>query len=365
MPSPVGVSAQSPLPESLIPGQSPSALAPMQDVTNLPYMQVVDSCGPPDFFFTEYFRVHEHSRLEPDILRSITENESGRPVFAQLIGQRPDDLRRTVRDLLPYPLAGIDLNMGCPAPKVYKKNVGGGLLRDLADADRVLGVLREAVPGLFTVKMRVGFEDDARFDELLGLIKKHEVDLLSLHTRFVKDGYRGSARHGYGTHAVENLSCPVLLNGDVSSAARGIQLLKETGAHGVMIGRGAIRNPWIFRQLRQMQAGQAVFRPTLADVHRYLLALYEALDNPEIPESKNVARMKKFINFVGLGVDEEGGFLHEARRAKSRTELFAICSRYLLDEGRGELPFPDEPFPGLVARPNREGPAPVATEACA
>ena len=168
MASPVGVTVRASLPDTLVPGQAPSALAPMQDVTSLPYMQVVASCGPPDYFFTEYFRVHEHSRLEPHILRSITENESGRPVFAQLIGERPDDLRRTIRDLLPHPVAGIDLNMGCPAPKVYKKNVGGGLLRNLADADRALGVLREAVPGLFTVKMRVGFEDDSRFDELLG-----------------------------------------------------------------------------------------------------------------------------------------------------------------------------------------------------
>ncbi|MGE4550099.1 MAG: tRNA-dihydrouridine synthase family protein [Opitutales bacterium] len=365
MASPVGVTVRASLPDTLVPGQAPSALAPMQDVTSLPYMQVVASCGPPDYFFTEYFRVHEHSRLEPHILRSITENESGRPVFAQLIGERPDDLRRTVRDLLPHPVAGIDLNMGCPAPKVYKKNVGGGLLRNLADADRALGVLREAVPGLFTVKMRVGFEDDSRFDELLGLIEKHEVDLLSLHTRLVRDGYRGPARHAYGKRAVGRLSCPVLLNGDLSSAARAVQLLQETGAHGVMIGRAAIRNPWIFRQLCELQAGQPPHRPTLADVHRYLEQLYDAFDQPEVPEAKQVARMKKFLNFVGLGVDGEGRFLHQVRRAKTRAELFGICSRHLLEEGRGELPFPDEPFPGLVARPNREGPAqPVTVTAC-
>jgi len=337
----------------------------MQDVTSLPYMEVVASCGPPDYFFTEYFRVHEHSRLEPHILRSITENESGRPVFAQLIGERPDDLRRTVRDLLSHPVAGIDLNMGCPAPKVYKKNVGGGLLRDLADADRVIGVLRDAVPGFFSVKMRVGFEDDSRFDELLGLIAKHEVDLLSLHTRLVRDGYRGSARHDYGKRAVESLSCPVLVNGDLSSASRALEVLEQTGAHGVMIGRAAIRNPWIFRQLRELQAGLSPHRPALADVYRYLEQLYDAFDQPEVPEGKQVARMKKFLNFVGLGVDEEGRFLHQVRRAKTRSELFGICSHHLLEKGRGELPFPDEPFPGLVARPNREGPAqPVPDATC-
>ncbi|MFP6900871.1 MAG: tRNA-dihydrouridine synthase family protein, partial [Opitutales bacterium] len=237
---------------------------------------------------------------------------------------------------------------------------GGGLLRDLADADRVLGVLRACIPGLFTVKMRIGFEDDVRFGELLGLIEKHGVDLLSLHTRLVRDGYRGPARHLYAQRAVERLSCPVLLNGDVSSATRAIALLEETGVHGVMIGRAAIRNPWIFRQLRELQAGQPVHAPVLADLYGYLEQLYEAFDHPDLPEVKKVARMKKFLNFVGLGVDAEGRFLHEARRAKTRAELFGICSRHLLEEGRGELVFPDEPFPGLVARPNREGTAPVS-----
>ncbi|MBO94072.1 MAG: dihydrouridine synthase [Opitutales bacterium] len=327
----------------------------MQDVTSLPYMQVIASLGPPDYFFTEYFRVHQHSRLDPEILRSITENRSGRPVFAQIIGERPDDLRRTVRELFSHPIAGIDFNMGCPAPRVYRKNVGGGLLRNLADADRALGVLREAVPGQFTVKTRIGFEDDSRFDELLDLIEKHGVDLLSLHVRLVRDGYHGPARHHYGKRAVERLACPVLLNGDVSSAARAIELLGQTGAFGVMIGRGAIRNPWIFSQLRQLQSGQPVHRPTLGDVHGYVEQLYQAFDKPDIPEAKNIARMKKFLNFIGLAVDEEGVFLHQVRRARTRTDLFAVCSHHLLAEGRGESIFPDEPWPDLVARPNREG----------
>ena len=123
MGSPISSSAPVALPEPLLQGQSPSALAPMQDVTGLPFMRVVAACGPPDYFFTEYFRVHEHSRLEPKILSSITEYDSGRPVFAQLIGERHDDLRRTVRDLLPHPIAGIDLYMGCPAPGCTRKTL--------------------------------------------------------------------------------------------------------------------------------------------------------------------------------------------------------------------------------------------------
>ncbi|MDP2137052.1 MAG: tRNA-dihydrouridine synthase, partial [Candidatus Didemnitutus sp.] len=127
-----------------------TALAPMQDVTDLPFMRLVAHFGAPDYFFTEFFRVHGQSRPEKHILRSIVENQTGRPVFAQLIGEQIPDMVRTVRELLHHPIAGIDLNMGCPAPKIYKKNCGGGLLRDPQKIDSLLGALRDAVPGRFT-----------------------------------------------------------------------------------------------------------------------------------------------------------------------------------------------------------------------
>ena len=105
------------------------ALAPMQDVTGLGFMRTIARRGPPDFFFTEFFRVHAHSKLDEEILESITQNPTEVPVFAQLIGENLDDMGRTVEELEKYPIAGIDLNFGCPAPRVYRKNVGGGLLR--------------------------------------------------------------------------------------------------------------------------------------------------------------------------------------------------------------------------------------------
>jgi len=356
------------LPDSLVPGQWPTALAPMQDVTNLPYMKVVASCGVPDFFFTEYFRVHAHSRLNPEILRSITENSSGRPIFAQLIGENPKDLTRTVIELEQYPVAGIDLNMGCPAPKVYKKNVGGGLLRDPETVDRALGTLRECVSSRLTVKMRVGFEDDRNFETMLDLVEKHKVDLLSLHVRTVRGGYRSEPDYRYAACAVHQLNCPVLVNGDITSAAKAHRILRETGSAGVMIGRSAIRNPWIFLQIRQLQSNERPFRPLLRDVYSYVEDLYREMEDSSIAESKQVARMKKFLNFVGLGVDEEGQFLHEMRRAASKSNLFDICARYMLEDSRGSTPYPDEAFPGLVARPNQEGrakPHSRAVQACA
>ena len=100
------------------------ALAPMQDVTDLPFMRLMAQFGGADLYFTEYFRVHVTSCLDKPILRSITENPTGRPIIAQMIGNDIPALVRSARALQQYPIAGVDLNLGCPAPVVYRKCAG-------------------------------------------------------------------------------------------------------------------------------------------------------------------------------------------------------------------------------------------------
>ncbi len=104
------------------------SLAPMQDVTTLEFMRVIARYGGPEVYWTEFFRVHGDSRLEKWILKSITENPTGKPIVAQLIGNDIPSLVRAAKELQQYPVAAIDLNLGCPAPIVYRKCAGGGLL---------------------------------------------------------------------------------------------------------------------------------------------------------------------------------------------------------------------------------------------
>ena len=354
MSSTAALPSSRPLPPGHLSGQPLTALAPMQDVTDLPFMRVAAHYGAPDYFFTEFFRVHSQSRPEKHILRSIVENKTGRPVFAQLIGEHVPDMVRTVKELLKYPIAGIDLNLGCPAPKIYKKNVGGGLLRDPAKIDQLLGALRAVVPGLFTVKMRIGFDSTENYERVLSLINKHSVDLLSVHGRTVKEGYRSDVHYNHIATAARTVRCPVLANGNVSSADKAAAVLAETGAAGVMVGRHAIRNPWIFWQCREKFTAHTFFQPALADVREYIARLYRETQTPDIPEKAHVAKMKKYLNFVGQSVDPEGAFLHDMRRAMTEAELFAVCDTHLLAEPA--KPFANEPYPGIIARPNCETP---------
>src|ERR1051325_4564975 len=196
------------------------ALAPMQDVTDLPFWKLMHDYGGPDLYFTEYFRVHPTSNLEKYILRSITENPTGKPAIAQMIGNDIPSLVRSARELQHYAIVAVDLNLGCPAPVVYRKCAGGGLLREPKRVDAILGALREAVTIKFTVKTRLGFDSPNLFDELLSIFAKHSLDLLTVHGRTVAEMYRSEVHYDIIARAVAAMPCPVLANGNIHSAAR-------------------------------------------------------------------------------------------------------------------------------------------------
>ena len=323
----------------------PTALAPMQDVTGLPFMSLVSERGEPDMFFTEFFRVHANSRLDPEILSSVTENPTKRPVFAQLIGENISDIKRTVLEFKNFPVAGIDLNMGCPAPRVYKKNVGGGLLKDPAKIDQILEVMRDNWESNLTVKMRIGFEDDCNFERILNIILKNKINLLSLHVRTVKGGYNTMPSYNYVEKAVEILrgDCPLLVNGSIETAEEALALKQQFGVLGVMIGRAAIRNPWIFRQIRERSSGKTPFVPTRSDLYKYCIDLYNALSHPHIEERKMVSRMKKFLNYICLSLSDSGQFLEQVRHALTQKELFSVFEYHLMLNSKSELEVSNKP----------------------
>jgi nifR3 family TIM-barrel protein len=318
------------------------ALAPMQDVTDLAFWRLLVKFGGADVYFTEYFRVHADSRLDRPILDSILHNPTGRPVVAQMIGSDIPALVRTAKELQQHPVAAVDLNLGCPAPIVYKKCAGGGLLRDPDRIDAILGALRDALAIPFTVKTRIGFADAAEFDRILPLFAKHGIDLVTVHGRTVAEMYRSAVRIDLIARAAAELRCPVLANGNVSSVQDTAEMLRRTGARGVMIGRGAVRNPWIFAQIRQAQRGGDPELPSGRQVLDYVRELFDAVTSPQVSEALRVQKMKKYVNFLGAGVDDSGDFLHQIRRAVSRSEFFRICEDFL-DHDRPMALAPAEP----------------------
>lgn len=314
----------------LLPESRPAlVLAPMQDVTDLPFMRVLGRRSLPDWFVTEYFRVHPDSRLNKYILRSICENETGRPIYAQMIGRDIPNLVRSAKELCEFPIAGIDLNLGCPAPVVCRKDAGGGLLRSPEKIHEILGALRDAIPVRFTVKTRLGYHSPEEFPGLLDVFKSHYLDGLTIHGRTVTDRYKTPVKPDFVKLAVEAMPCPVIANGNVVDPATALSFHGQTGAAGLMIGRGAIRNPWLFAQISAAFLGKPVIRPSFRDLFEYIMELSDELarEHPDFNAILHVQRMKKTLVYICDGIDPE--FEQAIRRMKTPAEFEQLCRAHL------------------------------------
>lgn len=345
----------------LLPPHRPAlVLAPMQDVTDLPFMRVLARRSSPDWFVTEYFRVHPDSRLSSYILRSIAENPTGIPIFAQMIGRDLPNLIRTAKELSQYPIAGIDLNLGCPAPVVCRKDAGGGLLRYPEKISEILAALREAIPGRFTVKTRLGFALPEEFPALLEVFRRHGLDGLTIHGRTVADRYRTPVRTDWVKLAVDTMPCPVIANGNVVDASTALAFHKKTRAAGLMIGRGAIRNPWIFSQIKAALAGHTPAPKTRRDLLDYIHELSEELaaEHPAFDPLLHVQRMKKTLIYICEGLDAD--FENAIRRMKTPAEFTALCANHLENDSPLPLSPPAQSrifcgFGELLSSPDPQG----------
>jgi tRNA-dihydrouridine synthase len=320
--------------------QSPFVLSPMCDFTSMG--KFVAQVGPPDLFHIEYARVHANTSWSQDWLDFVCGYGPQHRVIAQLIGCEPEYFVKALEFARKLPISGIDLNLGCPAPKIYKQNVGGGLLRDLDVVDRIVGTLREAIdpPLTLSVKFRLGFENPDAWEGVFSILKKHSVDWCTVHLRTVSDGYRVPARFNLAHEVVEASPCPILLNGDIQTVTQGRELIASTGAWGVSIGRAALRYPWIFRRAH----GGAP--ATYAEAYEYLKWIVTNL--------RSVGHIKGHLNFLGLSVDAQGRFLKRMRQSRTTEELLRLGEETLLP--RGSEIFPEAPFSNLYARPSMEKP---------
>ena len=182
-------------------------LAPMRDLTDSPFMKIIAERGCPDFFCAEYFRIHEYYDFEPRVLDAILSRPLGRPVVAQLIGEDARHIARAVRELKKTGCTEmLDFNLGCPVPKICRKNVGGGLLRFPEKIGEILRTIRGEWDGIFSVKMRLGFNSEDEFKVLFEKVASESPDWITVHARTVKQLYRGRPNFVPVKWAAENFA---------------------------------------------------------------------------------------------------------------------------------------------------------------
>ncbi len=274
----------------------PLMLAPMQGLTNRALRALFIEWVRPDVVFTEFMRVSNVSRhrLRRSDLAEAASATAEVPLVAQLVGSNRQALVAAARSAEAAGARHINLNMGCPFGRMTSGAAGGAMLQHPALLAEIIPALRNAITGTFSVKLRAGYDDPGQIFSLLPLFTEADVDFLILHPRTVIQKYAETADHAITRRVVRESPLPVIANGDVRTAAAGLQILEETGAAGLMLGRGAIADPLLFDRLRNRSLSEPTAAESAVMLQHYLrqvLARYCELfcgDKQILDKLKNV-----------------------------------------------------------------------------
>ncbi len=277
-------------------------LAPMAGVTDSIFRRMIlalGGCGLVCSEMTSAASVSPNLRKRHRLLDYLPEE---RPITMQLSGNDPEMIARAARTVAELGADILDINCGCPSPKVTGSGHGASLLRDLPKLSRVLHAVRAAVSIPVTLKFRAGWDEQhLNYIETAQRAEAAGMAALALHPRTREQRYTGQADWSRIAEVKRSVSIPVIGSGDVQSAADALRRMADSDVDGVMIGRAAIANPWIFRQIANLRRGEPPFMPAPMDKRDFLLE-HMALCCGEMPERLALNRTKQLIGqfFIGL-----------------------------------------------------------------
>ncbi|MBI1354665.1 MAG: tRNA dihydrouridine synthase DusB [Acidobacteria bacterium] len=320
-------------------------LAPMAGVTDTVFRRFIRNLGGCGLIMTEF--TSSHGILADDRRRKGGKKPHRRssfnylyfepdehPIVAQLFGSDPQVLADAARVVEDLGFDGVDMNFGCPVKKVVKCNGGSGLLRDLPLIEEILTAVRKAVSIPFTCKFRTGWDDDDIVCCEVGKIAE-QVGLqgVALHGRTRAQGYSGTANWDWIAALKQSVSIPVVGNGDVFSPEDAVRMFEHTGCDGVMIGRAAASNPWIFRQIQQYVATGRYDEPTEADRYRMIKDYYELLVEKQDKISGEVSgKMKQFATYFTRGVRNGSQLRKAIYRAEGPEHVLETVDRFFEEQ---------------------------------
>ncbi len=265
-------------------------LAPMAGVTNPPFRLIARACGAGLLTSEELdARALLHDNRKNRVLALHLPEE--RPLAMQLLGSEPDVLADAARRLEADGADAVDLNMGCPVPKIVTKGQGAALMRDPLGAALIFRAMRKAVAVPLTIKIRGGWDDrNVNAVEIARIAEGEGVDAITVHPRTRSQQFAGMAPWAIIAAVVDAVAIPVTGNGDVRSHDDAVAMIQATGCHAVMIGRGALGTPWVFRD-------GIVTRDEQAQIIRRHVELIRTL----LPERDALLQIRKHLAWYASG----------------------------------------------------------------
>lgn len=313
------------------PGSVPLMLAPMQGLTNRALRSLFIEQVRPDVVFTEFVRVKASARknISGNDRQEVMHTVGNVPLVVQLIGSDTEALLAAATTVQDLGAAHLNINLGCPYGRMTGNACGGGMLRDPERLAPILHDLRAVIRGTFSVKARAGFSDPSELFALLPLFEESGIDFLIIHPRTVQQRYTGQADHRITAEVVRRTRLPVVANGDIFTAADGHRVLAETQAVGLMLGRGAINDPFLFKRLRGMAPAEVDGAIRRAQLHAYLQALLVRYQELFCGDQQVLCKMKEVLCQVRESASERS--VRQLLRSKTLAQFVERLENFFGD----------------------------------
>jgi len=252
-------------------------MAPMSGITNLPFRLIVKRLGA-GLVTTEMISAMGLIRNHKKTFRYLQSSQEEKPLSVQIFGYDPHVMAEAARMVVDAGADVVDINMGCPAKKVVKTGAGGALLRSPDRVKDIVSAVRKVCPIPLTVKTRAGWSpDQPSACETARLVEDCGADAITIHPRFVTQRFSGNADWTIISDVKSQVKIPVIGNGDVSTPELALDMKRQTGCNGVMIGRAAMGNPWIFRQILDLDKGLNPGSPELSERRAIIIEHFNLL----------------------------------------------------------------------------------------
>ncbi|HEX3903333.1 MAG TPA: tRNA dihydrouridine synthase DusB [Polyangia bacterium] len=351
-------------------------LAPMEAVTDLPFRTVCEELGAA-LTFTEFLSAEALTRGAAKAVGRMWPSLEGRRFAVQIFGREPEALARAAGMAVDVGASIVDINMGCPAKKVTAGACGSALMREPALAAALVAAVRRAVPAQIpvTVKHRAGWDESSlNAAEFARALVEAGAAMITVHGRTRAQGFSGAARMEpiAAVRAALPPEIPVVGNGDVKDLAAYARMKRETGCDAVMVGRGAMGNPWFFRSLAALESGAPDPGPPALAERRRVWRRHADLVAAHSPEKMRQHELKKTLAWYSRGLYGGSSLRQRASSTDDSTALRELGEAFFGEleaaEAAGSprpMIAPADPVAKSMARHNRRGGEPVeADEAC-